>query len=422
MKIKILQNVEPLTRRILVLLFVTGLLFWTSITCFLPTLPTYISFVGGTTQQVGFVMGSFAIGLLLSRLWLGKLADQHSRKIVVLIGTMVAGLAPLGYLSVHSIPGLMAIRAFHGISIAAFTTGYSALVTDLAPVKQRGELMGYMTLAVPVGMSIGPALGSWLKDDVGYWALFSGASLAGFLAFLLANRVREDKRQGSESNNPGEQSSRNFRQLISSPSLFVPAVILLLDGLLFGTQVTFLPLFMEAINIPLSAGLFYSAAAIASFSSRVFVGKASDKYGRGLFITLSLICYGLSMILLAGSNNPQIFLVAAVLEGIGGGILIPTMLALISDRCQPQERGKVYAFCIAGFDVGIALAGPILGFLAEILGYRHLFALAAGFSPLALLVLFTISNKSLPHSFQFALGKAQDAYAIETQNQVYSRS
>jgi MFS family permease len=407
------KSLEPRKIRILIILFLTGLFFWISITALLPTLPTYISYVGGTTHEVGFVMGCFAIGLLLSRFWLGKLADQHSRKIVVLIGTIVAFLAPLGYLFLHSILGLMAIRAFHGISIAAFTTGYNALVTDISPVKQRGELMGYMTLAVPLGMSIGPALGSWLKEDFGYWALFLVSSLAGLLGFILASQVREDSKEIREEENSSDLPLRNFRELMSSPSLSVPTLILLLDGLLFGTLVTFLPLFIDAIKIELTAGLFYTAAAMASFASRIFIGKASDRYGRGLFITLSLICYGLSMILLAYSNSPQVFLIAAVLEGIGGGILIPTILALITDRCHPGERGKVYAFCIAGFDVGVALAGPFLGFIAEALGYRDLFGLSACLSPLALLILFTISNKNPRYSLKFALGRAKDVYALE---------
>ncbi|MEL7418783.1 MAG: MFS transporter, partial [Cyanobacteria bacterium J06555_3] len=129
-----------------------------SITLLLPTLPTYIQFVGGTTRQVGIVMGCFAIGLLASRSWLGKVADRRSRKIVILIGALVAALAPVLYVSADSIYSLAGIRAFHGISIAAFTIGYSALVVDLAPLKYRGTLIGQMNLAVPIGMSIGPAL------------------------------------------------------------------------------------------------------------------------------------------------------------------------------------------------------------------------------------------------------------------------
>ena len=116
---------ETKTKQKLANLFFAGLLFWISITLMLPTLPTYIQSMGGTTRQVGLVMSCFAIGLIASRTWLGKVADRRSRKLVILIGTFVAASAPIGYLLVHSIVGLGYIRAFHGISIAAFTIGYS---------------------------------------------------------------------------------------------------------------------------------------------------------------------------------------------------------------------------------------------------------------------------------------------------------
>ena len=153
---------ESSTKAKLIYLFLAGLFFWICITLLLPTLPIYIEYVGGTTKQVGIVMGCFAIGLLASRTWLGKVADRRSRKMVILIGSLVAALAPILYMSADSVFSLGAIRAFHGISIAAFTIGYSALVVDLAPVEHRGTLIGHMNLAVPIGMSVGPALGGFL--------------------------------------------------------------------------------------------------------------------------------------------------------------------------------------------------------------------------------------------------------------------
>ena len=91
--------------------------------------------MGANKQEIGIVMGCFAIGLLLFRPMLGRLADERGRKIVLLIGTIVAAIAPFGYLVFKSIPLLMLVRVFHGISIAAFTTGYTALVADLAPAE-----------------------------------------------------------------------------------------------------------------------------------------------------------------------------------------------------------------------------------------------------------------------------------------------
>lgn len=60
------------------------------------------------------------------------MVDEQGRKRVILIGAVVVAIAPWGYIFLNSIPQMMVWRAFHGISIAAFTTGYSALVVDLA--------------------------------------------------------------------------------------------------------------------------------------------------------------------------------------------------------------------------------------------------------------------------------------------------
>jgi len=394
----------------LLILFAAGLLFWTSMTSQLPVLPAYINDLGGTTQQVGWVMGCFAIGLLFSRTWVGSLADRHSRKIVLLIGTAVAGIAPVGYYFVSSIPLLMVLRAFHGISIASFTTGYSTLVIDFAPDKQRGELIGYMTLAVPIGMSVGPALGGLLQETYGYGTLFLVSSGCGFFALSLGSLVGEKRREGL-GRDTAVEPHRSIWEMLRSPSLMVPTGILLSIGLLFGTLVAFLPLFLRESGVDFSAGLFYTAAALASFSLRIFVGKISDKIGRGLFITGSLICYGISMVILASTQTSNGFLLAAILEGMGSGLLIPMMLALMSDRSYTNERGRVTSFCIGGFELGIALGGPILGSIT-FLTYRHRFYIAAGFALIGLVLFLTRSGKSLGRSLRFALGRSKDSYQL----------
>ena len=187
---KSLLSLKPQTKYNLLLLFVAGLFFWTSVSCLLSTLPTYVQDVGATTEEVGRVMGSFAIGLLLFRPWLGQVADRRSRKLVILIGTLVTGIAPLGYIFFPTILGLAATRAFHGISIAAFTIGYSALVVDFAPRLQRATLIGYMNLVVPLGMGIGPALGSFLVESTGYKLLFIVSASCGLVSLILASQLK----------------------------------------------------------------------------------------------------------------------------------------------------------------------------------------------------------------------------------------
>lgn len=409
----VFSTLKPQQQKNLKFLFAAGLLFWSSLGSLLPTLPLYVEDVGGTTQQVGLVIGAFAVGLLLCRPTVGNLADRRSRKLVVLIGIIVVAIAPLGYLFVTSIPLLLLLRVFHGVSIAAYTTGNSALIVDLSPVHQRGEIIGYMSLANPVGMATGPAIGGLLQAQYGYTPLFLFAAVTGLLSLLFAAQVNEPPLIEYKED---AGASDRFWEMLARPSLRTPAIVLLLTGLVFGTIATFVALFIRESGIDFNAGWFYTAAAISSFGIRFLTGRASDRYGRGIFITGSLICYIVAVLLLSYAHSPAFFLLAGLLEGAGGGTMIPMMIALISDRSQPQERGRVFSLCVGGFDVGIAVAGPIFGGFVASIGYQGIFAINAALGILALLVFVTKNSKSLRQSLRFATGRDRDTYALEFPN------
>ncbi|AVH73635.1 MFS transporter [Nostoc sp. 'Lobaria pulmonaria (5183) cyanobiont'] len=407
---KAFNTFDAQLRRNLLILFTAGLLFWSSLSSLLPTLPLYINDVGASKQEIGLVMGSFAIGLLLFRPMLGRLADERGRKIVLLIGTIVAAIAPFGYLATRSIGLLILVRIFHGISIAAFTTGYSALVTDLAPAETRGEIIGYMTLATPIGLAIGPALGGYLEATSGYGILFLLSAELGFVALLEILQVTNPPVQMQEQT---EGEDRKFWQILASPRVRVPTIVMLLVGLSLGAVHTFVALYLKSTEVDFNGGLFFTAAAISSFSIRVFAGKASDRFGRGLFITFGIFCYVLALILLWQADSAIVFLLAAIAEGAGGGTLFSMMITMMADRSLPQERGKIFAMCIAGLDLGIAIAAPLLGIIAELVGYRDMFGYGAAITSLALILFLTCSSKNLSNSLRFALGLAPDAYALK---------
>lgn len=396
----------------LLILFTAGLLFWSSTATFLPTLPLYIEDVGGSKQEIGVVMGGFAIGLLLFRPMLGRLADQHGRKLLLLIGTFVATTAPFGYLAFKAIPILMLVRIFHGISIAAFTTGYSALVADLAPMAIRGEIISYMSLTAPIGLAIGPALGGYLQAATGYPLLFLLTAELAFIGFLGALQVNNPPAQKQQA----IQNNSNFWQTLSSPRVRIPSLVMLLVGIGVGAVHTFVPLFIKSTGAELNAGLFFTITAISSFMIRIVAGKASDCLGRGLFITFGIVAYIIASLLLFFASSRITFILAALAEGCGGGTMISMITTLMADRSLPQERGQVFAICIAGFDLGIAIAAPILGFLAQQMGYRSIFFYTSALMFLALLIFITLSNKNLNHSLKFALGRGQDVYSLNSSN------
>jgi MFS family permease len=400
-------------RRNLGVLFVAGLLFWSGLAALLPTLSLYIKATGATDQTVGLVMGAFAIGLIPSRGWLARLADNRGRKIVLLIGMSAVALAPLGYITTQSIPLLVGIRAFHGLSIAAFAVAYNALIVDLAPPQNRGEVIGYMSLVTPIGMAVGPAIGGFSQAWFGFIPMFLIASSLGMLGLVCTNQVKETF-QVEPSTAHRSKSQQLFWRLLLSPRIQTPAIVLLLVGITFGCLSTFVPLFIRDTGVELNVGLFYTAAAMGSFSARLLVGPASDRYGRGVFISLSLVLYVVSMVMLWRAHTASTFLAAGVIEGTGAGTLIPMMSALMADRSSVDERGRTFGICMIGFDTGIAMAGPLLGTVATYIGYRSLFGISSGLAFLGLLIFLTCSNKTMLYSLRFAVGLGADTHAVET--------
>lgn len=417
---KAFQTLDKPLQRDLLILFTAGLLFWSCMASLLPTLPQYAGHIGASKQNIGLIMGSFAIGLLLFRPRLGQMVDQSGRKPVLLLGIVVAAIAPVGYWLAKTVPLLILLRAFHGISIAAFTTAYSTLIADLAPENKRGEVIGYMSLVNPIGMAIGPAAGGLIQKNIGYKELFGFATFLAVLSFVCAYFIKcppvitKPKTEVNQIESTQiEPTKFNALGILFSPRVRIPTFVMFMVGIAFGTLSTFVPLFIESLKIDFNPGFFYTCAAITSFSARLVTGKISDRIGRGLFVTVGIICYCLSMFMLWQASSQLDFILAALVEGAGGGIMLPMIITIMTDRSQPQERGRIFALCVGGFDVGIAIAGPTLGLIAERSGYPDMFLIAAILCLITIFVFLTQSSKTLRQSFQFAVGRGKDAYAMK---------
>jgi len=395
-------------RRDLVRLFGSALLFWLGLTLLLPSLPLYLAeVIGASDREIGWVIGAFALGMLLFREPVGRLTDVRGRKLGIQMGLWVLATAPWGYLWLRGIPALVALRVYHGLSVAAFATGYLALVTDLAPVAQRGRVLGYMTLAQPVGVALGPALGGFLAARGQYGLLFALSAGLGAVSWGLCTwGVQEPPRVQAT---PARGMSWG---LLLTPRLRTPALVFLLVGLLFGSLQIFIPLLIKRQGIPLNPGLFYTAVAVASFAVRLTLGQVADRWGRGQVITVSLGCYGLAMVTLWWAQGVPWLLLAGVWEGLGAGLLIPGMAALIADRSYVQERGRSFGLCLGGFDLGIALAGPLFSPWLAQLGWQEVFAALSGIAGLALGVYLLGIGKNPRDSLAFALGSGPDAYRV----------
>ncbi|MGB3571874.1 MAG: MFS transporter [Phormidesmis sp.] len=421
----------------MIIFFCASLCFWAGLAGMLPNLSIYIESFGATNQEIGWVMAAFAIGLLGLRPRMSQFIDDKGRKPALLIGIVVIAIAPLLYLGVSFVPNVLITlpwgwqikssilllgitRAFHGISIAAFATAYTTSIADMAPLHQRGELIGYMSLASPVGMAIGPALGGYLEGSFTFAFLtMTALGIIGTLCVLVA---REPPRPVSDLAVPRSGSLQKdakrkpsaFWSLLFTARIRTPALILFMVGTAFGSMVAFVPLHVRESGIAVNIGLVYTASAIASFSIRAIAGKASDQLGRGRFISMGLMFYTFAMLTLSLSTSAPMLLLAGAFQGAGSGTLIPIIAALMADRSLPNERGITFGLCLTGFDLGIALAGPAMGRIADFSSYPVVFALSGLLTFLGLLIFITTSSKDLSHSVRFALNGGRDIYAVRS--------
>ncbi len=400
------------TRRSLHVMFVAGLCFWAGLASTLPVLPLYIKDLNTSAQELGVIMGSFAVGLLIFRPQMGTLADAKGRKFVMLIGLFIAAIAPVLYCLVHEKFMLIGVRIFHGISLAGFATAYSALIADIAPAEHRGEVIGTMSLTNPIGMAIGPMVGDWMLHGYGYIACFWLASTLAALSFLFATQIEAPRQTPRDHSAPNSYPTRGYFQMLWSPEFRIPTLMMLVVGSAFGILSTYVPLYLRESGLTVTASAFYSSAAIMSFSMRSVAGKMSDRFGRGRFITIGIATYGLSMAILWLMRGDTWVIVAGLIEGVGGGMFLPVTIALITDRASPEMRGRIFSLCISGFDLGVFLAGPILGGIADTIGYRGLFGVATGIVAVGIAVFITRSSKDLHHSLQFSLSDGGDVYAL----------
>jgi MFS family permease len=394
-------------RQTLLKLFGSGLLFWSSLSCLFPILPLYLEDLGSTPFEIGFVMAGFGMGVLVFRPSLGRLSDLRSRKLALLIGMVAITIAPLGYWLVKSIWLLLLIRIFHGISLAAFASAYLMLVADLTPAAHRAEIIGYMSLEQPLGLSLGPAIGGLLLEVTGYRTVFLLAAAFGISAYLLASYIPDGQ---GEPQPELAKNDRRFWRMLASRRVLVPAITMLLVGMSIGNLHTFAAPYIRAMKVGLNPGLFFAAIAVTTFGIRFVAGMIGDRWGRGAFMTYGLAGSSLAMLLMGIAHSAPLLLLAALLQGAGFGILVPTVAALAADRAGSRERGRVFSLCMMGFDIGMTLGGLLLGSLAEITGYRHLFGIAAGLIVLGLAIFMTCGARNLQESWQFALGRRCDPH------------
>jgi EmrB/QacA subfamily drug resistance transporter len=157
-------------------------------------------------------------------------------------------------------------------------------------------------------------------------------------------------------------------------------------ALLVATLANFLTPFMgSSVNIALPAiGTEFAAAAIelswiptsfllAAAMVAVPFGRVADIYGMKRIFSYGIILFTVASLLSALSPSVHSLILFRVLQGIAGGMIFVTGLAIITSVFPPHERGKAIGINIATVYIALSV-GPVLGgLMTQHLGWRSLF-------------------------------------------------
>src|ERR687894_2343783 len=123
-------------------------------------------------------------------------------------------------------------------------------------------------------------------------------------------------------------------------------------------------------------------------------GSLGDHYGRKRVFSLGIALFAAASVWCGLAGSPEGLIVARAVQGVGGALLVPGSLAIISASFEEERRGKAIGTW-SGFSGITAALGPVLGGdLVENVSWRAAFLINV---PLALVVLW-IALRHVPES------------------------
>ncbi len=380
-----IQSDKSLWTKDFITIITVNLLIFFGFQMLTPTLPVYVKSLGVADKTIGWITGIFTISALIIRPFIGVALDRLGRKGIFLSGLIIFIIVAAAYSWLPTIGLILLFRFIHGFGWGASSTASSTIASDIIPKKRFGEGMGYYSLASSLAMATAPAVGLSIISRFNFQVVSLLASGLVIISFILALSIKY--RKVDKEDQPKEKI------VLYEKTSVRPAIVIFFVAVTYGSITSFLALYALERGIE-NIGVFFTIYAISMLISRPSFGRVVDRLGVNFAVIPGLICIIIAMILLSMATTLPIFMIAALVYGIGFGATLSSLQTMAIMNTPRHRLGVANATFFTGFDSGIGFGAIILGIVSSAIGYSQMFLWSVLSVVIAFILYFVIGKKN----------------------------
>jgi EmrB/QacA subfamily drug resistance transporter len=127
---------------------------------------------GAPLETLEWVVLAYLLAVTGTLLVFGRIADVHGKRRIYMAGQVLFAVGSLLCGVSGRIGPLVASRVVQGLGASMVLALSPAVLIGAFPAEERGRALGLQATMTYLGLSIGPALGGWLTEHLGWPAIF----------------------------------------------------------------------------------------------------------------------------------------------------------------------------------------------------------------------------------------------------------
>jgi MFS family permease len=324
--------------------------------------------IGMSPAFLGAVGASFALVPLAVALPLGRLVDRGRMVPYALVGTVIMLGAALALVWAMSVTALLVCSAAFGLAHLAMIVPVQGLVARASTADRYDRRFANFGLAAAAGQLVGPALAGVTAGDgssAGISATFALAAVLTVVSVPFVVGMRGGERLA------GRVSGRRaevipLRVILRAPGMSAAILASLTIISAVDVLTVYLPAYGEQVGwLPGVVGALLAVRAGASMASRLVLGRAVARFGRGRILTASMAISASAILALPLTDNIVLGFALIAVAGMGLGMGQPLTMASVAAQADRSARATALTVRLMGNRVGQvavpAAAIPIAG-------------------------------------------------------------